>query len=102
MIIYSVTVTIKKEVEEEWLKWMKDVHIKDVMKTGYFTDWQIYKQNIPENSPVETTYLINYFSESFTKYEEYVNKEAPRLQKEHIERFPGKSKSARSVYTLLE
>jgi len=38
MIIYSVTVVIKKDVEDSWLKWMKEEHIKDVIKTGYFTD----------------------------------------------------------------
>ncbi len=48
MIIYSVTVVINKDVEDSWLKWMKDKHIKDVLKTGYFTDWDIMKQLIPE------------------------------------------------------
>lgn len=32
MIIYNVTVNIEHNVHDEWLKFMKDEHIPDVMK----------------------------------------------------------------------
>ena len=34
-ILYNVTVSIDKDVEKEWLEWMKKVHIPDVMRTGF-------------------------------------------------------------------
>lgn len=102
MIIYSVTITVKKVVEKEWLKWMKEIHIKDVMKTGYFTSWQIYIRKAPGDSPGEITYLINYFAESLNKYEKYIKKEAPRLQREHSERFKKKFRATRNLYTLIK
>ena len=49
MIIYNVKVIIKKDVEDAWLKWMREVHIKDVMETGYFTNWEMQKLLIPES-----------------------------------------------------
>jgi len=36
MILYNVTVKIMKPLEAEWLKWMKEVHIPDVINTGLF------------------------------------------------------------------
>jgi len=101
MIIYSVTVIIKKEVEESWLEWMKEIHIKDVMKTGYFTDWEMQKQIIPEMAADESTYIINYKTSSLDQYNEYLKKEAPRLQKEHTEKFSLKFKASRAVYKLI-
>lgn len=101
MIIYSVTVVIKKDVEESWLEWMKDIHIKDVLKTGYFTDWEMQKQIIPEMAADESTYIINYKASSLDQYNEYLMKVAPRLQKEHTEKFSGKFKASRAVYQII-
>ena len=89
MIIYSVTVIIKKDVESDWLKWMKEVHVPDVMNTGYFLDWQMQKLILPEDANDEITYVINYHAQSFEKYQRYIEKEAPRLRNEHNEKFRG-------------
>ena len=43
MIIYNVTVNIENAYADEWLKWMKEVHVPDVMRTGVFVGNNIYK-----------------------------------------------------------
>jgi len=101
MIIYRVTLVIKKDLEESWLEWMKEIHIKEVMKTGYFTDWEMQKQLIPELAADESTYIISYKSSSLDQYYEYLRKEAPRLQKEHTEKFYGKFKASRAVFKII-
>jgi len=101
MIIYSVTVTIKKDAEDSWLKWMIEEHIKEVLKTGYFIDWEMQKQLIPELTADESTYVINYRSPSLDQYKEYLSKDASRLQKEHMKKFQGKFKASRSVYQII-
>jgi hypothetical protein len=101
MIIYSVTVLIKKDVEDSWLKWMKEVHIPHVMNTGYFLDWKLRKLLLPEVSSEDSTYVIEYALQSLEKYNEYSEKAAPQLQKEHTEKFYGKFKATRTVYQLV-
>ena len=101
MIIYSVTVLIKKDVEDSWLKWMKEVHIPDVMKTGYFLDWKLRKLLLPEVCSEESTYVIEYTLQSLEKYNEYSENAAPQLQKEHTEKFYRKFKATRAVYQLV-
>ena len=101
MIIYTVTVIIKKDVESDWLLWMKEIHIPHVMNTGYFFDWQIQKLILPEDAHDEITYIINYHAQSFEKYQQYVEKGALRLRNEHNEKFGGKFKATRAVYSLI-
>ncbi|MDH3267623.1 MAG: DUF4286 family protein [Ignavibacteria bacterium] len=101
MIIYSVTVTISEKVESEWLGWMKEVHIPDVINIGYFFDWQMQKLLFPEDSIDEITYVINYYANSFDHYQHYTEKEAPRLQKEYNAKFKGKYRATRAVYSLI-
>lgn len=101
MIIYSVALLIKKDVEEPWLNWMKEIHIPDVMKTGYFLDWKLRKLLLPEVSRDESSYMVEYTLQSLEKYNEYSEKAAPQLQKEHTEKFSGKFKATRTVYRLV-
>jgi hypothetical protein len=43
MFIYNVTVSVDASVHEDWVRWMKDVHMPDVMKSGCFVDCQLLK-----------------------------------------------------------
>lgn len=102
MIVYGVTIKIKKEVEDSWFKWMREIHIPDVLNTGYFIDWQIKKLLLPESNDDESTYVIDYMTDSIEKYYEYQKKESRRLQKEHFIRFSGKFKAQRAIYYSIQ
>ena len=43
MILYNVTVAIDKKVENDWLIWMKNVHIPEVMETNQFETYKFFK-----------------------------------------------------------
>ena len=43
MFIYNVTVNIASDVNTQWVAWMKEIHMPDVMKTGCFVDCQLVK-----------------------------------------------------------
>jgi hypothetical protein len=102
MFIYSVTVTIKKEIEDEWVVWMKSTHLDEVMATGYFESWKMLKMKIPASTTDEVSYVVQYFVSSMTKYEEYAKKDAARLQLDHAQKFPGKFKAARAVLEEID
>jgi hypothetical protein len=95
MIIYNVTVSLDGSIHDEWLDWMKAKHIPDVMDTGMFIDNKICRLLVDD----EITYAIQYTCESTEKLDEYNKRYAPKLQKEHTEKFRGKFGSFR---TLLE
>lgn len=101
MIVYRVTVTIQKEIEDSWLKYMKDEHIKDVMNTGYFSEWKLQKQILPKDSAADATYVIEYYALSFQQYQSYAEKEATRLQNEHSLKFSGKFTASRTLFEIL-
>ena len=98
MIIYNVTVKIDSEVHDEWLSWMKNVHIPAVMETGYFLENRVCKILHDENDG-GIGYAIQYNAAKMADLEEYIQKAAPALQKEHTERYQNKFVAFR---TLLE
>jgi len=97
MFIYSITSIVKKEFEAEWLAWMKEVHIPNVLHTGYFNNHKFYKVRIPTSTSNEVTYFVHYEFESIDQYISYAEKEAPALQAEVNAKFLGKVTSARMV-----
>ncbi len=95
MIIYNVTINIENDVREEWLQWMKQKHIPDVMATGYFTENKICKVLVDEEQG--TTYSIQYTCANLKDLEDYRREHAPRLQKEVSDKYANKFVAFRTV-----
>lgn len=99
MIIYNVTVNVENDVREEWLIWMKAVHIPDVMATGYFIENKICKVLVDEEQG--TTYSIQYTCSDIEKLKEYQKQHSPRLQKEVNDKFAGKFVAFRTLLEII-
>ena len=97
MYIYSVTITIENETETEWLEFMQQKHIADVLKTGYFTSASMRKA-VNEDNAAFVTYNIEYTADSMEAYTQYQQLEATRLQKDVTDLFSGKFTAQRRVY----
>ena len=97
MIVYNVTVKVEHSVHDDWMQWMKETHIPDVMKTGIFEDNKVMKVLVDEEDGA--TYSIQYRVESWEKLDDYQKNHAPALQQEHTKRYEGKFVAFR---TLLE
>lgn len=102
MVIYSVSVIIKKEFEETWYTWMRHTHIQNVLKTGFFYGYKIYKTIIPSTEGENITYTIQYECNSLDDYLGYKNEAAAALQREHAKKFAGKIATARIVMEQVE
>ena len=98
MYLYNVTIGIDKDVEEEWLQWMKGTHIPDVMGTGMFVQYKMYKV-LHDNEDGTNSYSIQYFALSIELVAQYLEVFAPKLADEHRARFKDKHVAFR---TLLE
>ena len=94
MILYSVTVNIDQEVETEWLKWMKEVHVPNVMATGIFFDYKIFRLL---NEDQGSTYSFQYFAKTLEEVNIYFEKYAPALVEEHLEKYKDRHVAFRTV-----
>lgn len=101
MVIYSVSVRIKKEAEEEWLLWMKENHIPAVLGTKYFSNCEMYKILIPEVEEGVAIYKMKYYCDSFEQYSGYQKNDAARLQADHNNKYQGKFTASREVMEKL-
>lgn len=99
MILYNVTVSIDPDVHDEWLRWMKEVHIPDVMATGLFIENKIARILAEEEGG--KAYSIQYLLHSMDDYETYQKEHAPKLQAEHSQRYDGKFGAFRTLLHVI-
>lgn len=99
MVIYNVTVNIDENVNEEWVKWMKDDHIPAVLATGHFHGSTFSKILAEEAGGF--AYSIQYLAKSMEALEKYMAEEAPRLRKEFQDQYGTKAVSFRTLLDVI-
>ena len=81
MLLYNVTVGIDKEIENDWLMWMKSYYLPHAMKSNAFLNYRLYKVLTPEDES-SVSYSIQYFSDDIQKIIVYLNNEGKVLSEE--------------------
>lgn len=99
MILYNVTISIDTNVEEDWLQWMKEVHIPDVMNTGLFIDNKICRIHAEEEGG--KSYSIQYLAKTWDDYNQYQDTFAQKLQQEHMLKYSGKFAAFRTILEVV-
>lgn len=100
MYIYNVTVNIAPEAHDNWLNWMKEQHILDVMKTGCFVDNRLLKVLFVEDEG--HTYSVQYRFLDMADIERYQKEFANDLQAQHKEKFEGKYVAFRTILEVVD
>lgn len=101
MLIYNVTTKVDWSIAGEWLQWMKEVHLPDVMRSGCFEKNHLVRI-LDVDEEEGPTYAAQFFVASKGLYEEYINNYAPALRKDVNERWGNKYISFRSLMELID
>jgi len=98
MLLYNVTVGIDKEIETQWLAFIKSNYGPRVIGTGLFLDFKVYKV-LTHDDDTSVSYSMQFFSDSIENVLLYLNKHAPAIVEDHRRQF----KDRHIVFnTLLE
>ncbi len=100
MIIYNVTTKVHHSIATEWLQWMKDVHVKEILDTGCFTEFKIVKllETDEEDGP---TFALQLYADSKSMYNQYIEKFAGKMRQQAFDKWVDKFISIRSVMQIV-
>ena len=100
MIAYNITIKIDKEIQNEWLKWVKNEHIPEVMTTDFFYECKFYRLlGADENEDI--TYIVQYFASSFENYKNYTENFSSSLEKKAREKWHDKFIAFHTVMEIV-
>lgn len=100
MIIYNVTINVDESIHDEWMDWMKNKHIDEVVATGCFSKATMVKVLVDEEMG-GITYSVQYFAPSREALEKYKNEFAPQLKQEGLQRFADKMLAFRTELEII-
>ena len=100
MFIYNVTVNVEEAVHFEWVKWMQEQHIPDMIATGKFTGARMVRVMVEEEMG-GVTYSVQYYTESKSMLERYYREDAERLRAEAMKRFPDRFVAFRTELEII-
>lgn len=100
MIIYNVTSKVDHSIADEWLAWLQEEHIPDVIHTGCFTHATVLRLlEVDELDGV--TYAIQYHADSKALYNRYIKEYSATMRKKGTEKWGEKFIAFRSVMEIV-
>lgn len=100
MILYNVTSSIEPAVAEDWVAYMRNVHLPEVLASGFFLKTQLLRLLNEENDG--HTYAAQYYCLSLEQLDAYQQHVAPALRADIETRFAGQYVSFRTVLEVVE
>ena len=89
MILYNVTSNIDTSIQNQWLKWMQENHIPELLATVKFTSARLVKVLVEEEMG-GVTYAVQYTTDSKETLQRYYDEDAPKLRAEALALFGDK------------
>ncbi len=101
MIIYNVTTKVAADIAAQWLGWMQQQHIPEVMATGCFAACKIARLLDVDDSE-GPTYAVQYEAACKADYERYIRQFADALRSDVYAKWGSSFISFRSLMEVVQ
>ena len=78
MIVYNSTIKVHPAIEDAWLQWQQEEHIPDIMRSGQFTSYKMYRL-LEQDDSEGNTYITQFTAPDLSHYQRYLDEFAPAL-----------------------
>jgi len=87
MVYYNVTCNVGASIADEWIAWMKEEHLPEVMATGMFVSHTFCRllTEAPDNEGLNFT--IQYKMETMGHFDQYNLEFGPALKQKTMDRW---------------
>ncbi len=101
MYLYNVTINVNTSIEEEWLAWMRDIHIPDMLQTGKFYSARLCKVLVDEDTG-GVTYAVQYTCPDYETLQQYYDEDASTMRADGINRFGEQTVAFRTELEIID
>lgn len=100
MIVYNVTTKVTTAIQQQWLQWIKEEHIPDIISTGCFTHATVLQLMEVDDSE-GPTFAVQYFAESKALYNNYIEKYAAPMRQKAFDKWGNQFIAFRSLMQVI-
>ena len=88
MLLFNVTVIIEDASAADWLAWMKEIHIPQLMATDCFVSYRFLK--IVDSPNEGTSYCVQFIAEVKTNHQTFLDLHEQQFIAEMYAKYPNK------------
>lgn len=99
--IYNITIKVQAAIAEEWIQWQKAEHIPEIMQTGLFEEYKIFRL-LEQDDSEGPTYVTQFFFSDRSKYDQYIQNFASTLREKAARKWGDKFIGFRSVLEAVQ
>ncbi len=99
-VVYNVTIKVSHVIADRWLQWLQTEHIADLIGTGCFTSAKVLRL-LEVDDAEGPTYAVQYFAESKSLYNRYIENFAELMRKKAFEKWGDQFIGFRSVMIVV-
>jgi len=96
MFIYNITTKVDHSVLEPWIHWQKEIHIPEIMATGFFSEHRFYKL-LEHDDEVGAVFVTQFLAVTRNDYDSYILQCATGLRKKAFEKWGDRIVSFRTL-----
>ena len=100
MFIYNITLKIDWSIENDWLQWMKEEHMPEVLATGCFEKSQLLRL-IEVDETDGPTFAAQYTAANREAYDRFISNHAPDLRQKSFDKWGNRFVAFRSVMEVV-
>ncbi len=99
--IYNVTIQVLEEIHAEWLNWLKEEHVPDVLNTGCFQKATILRV-LDLQDAEGPTYAIQYLAENPMQYDRYIENHATEMRSKSFDKWGNRFIAFRTIMEVIQ
>lgn len=101
MFVYNVTVKVDWSVHDDWVKWMLNEHLPEMVNTGCFTNSKLMRllETDENDGP---TYAAQYLAEKKADYDRYIKDYSTAVRKKYDEKWGDRVVAFRTLMQVIE
>ena len=101
MVVYNVTVKVDTSIADQWLEWLLQEHIPDVLSTGCFAEAKVMRM-LETDDTEGPTYTTQYFAHSLDDYNRYIDNYSSQMRQKGFDRWGNRFIAFRSVMEVVK
>jgi hypothetical protein len=100
MIVYNNTVKIDPAIEAAWIQWQQQENIPDIMASGQFTQWKMFRL-LEQDDTEGMTFVIQYFAPALENYKRYMEAYDPVLRQKAFDKWGNRFIAFRTIMEVV-
>ena len=101
MIVFNITTKVHLSIDDEWLPWQQQKHIPEIMATGFFISYKLFRL-LEQDDSEGYTYAVQYTAIDEEQYQLYMIDFFHLHQQKTFQKWGDKTIAFRSVLEVIQ